>query len=580
MRVVRRAVTVKPDTLAPDLHPVLARVYAARDVRSPAELDHSLHRLHCYREFSGMAAAVDLLAEALRAGERILVLADFDADGATSCAVAVRGLRLLGARAVDYLVPNRFQFGYGLTPEIVAVAAQRRPHLIITVDNGISSVDGVAAAKRHGMKVLVTDHHLPRADACLPDADAIVNPNLPGDPFPSKCLAGVGVMFYVLAALRAHLRERGWFARRGLPEPNLAQLLDLVALGTVADVVVLDHNNRILVAQGLARMRTGRCHTGLQALLRVAGRDARRAVAADLAFAVAPRLNAAGRLTDMRLGVECLLSDDAGAAARMAGRLDALNRERRAIESQMQEQAMAELERLAPSEHGQLPFGLCLFDETWHQGVIGIVAARVREHVHRPVIAFAPQDENELKGSARSVPGLHVRDVLDAIAARHPGLIARFGGHAQAAGLSLARSNLDVFRSAFDTEVRHLLCEDDLQGVLHSDGSLAPEQMTLGFAETLRAAGPWGHGFPEPLFDDEFEILNSRVVGERHWKLELGVADSARRIEAIAFNAVPKEPSLTDVRRVHAAYRLDVNVYRGARSPQLVIEHMDPLARR
>ncbi len=577
MRVIRRAVAVDPQTLSVNLHPVLARVYAARNVRCVSELDHSLQCLHPYADLSGIDAAVDLLEEALRAQERILVVADFDADGATSCAVAVRGLRLLGARDVGYLIPNRFEYGYGLTPEIVEVAAGRAPHLLITVDNGISSVEGAAAAARCGIKVLVTDHHLPRADGRLPHAEAIVNPNLPGDMFPSKSLAGVGVIFYVLAALRARLRERGWFARTRTPEPNLAQLLDLVALGTVADVVALDRNNRILVAQGLARIRQGRAQPGVKALLHVAGRDARRAVAADLAYAVAPRLNAAGRLTDMGLGVECLLADDGGAAMRMARKLDELNRERRVIEAKMQTEAMARVDTLSLHGTEGLPFGLCLFEESWHQGVIGIVASRVRERVHRPVIAFASQDGTELKGSARSVPGLHVRDVLDAVAARHPGLIRRFGGHAMAAGLTLARGDLEAFRAAFDAEVRRLLTADDLRGFVHSDGSLAPEHLTLGMAETLRAAGPWGQGFPEPVFDDEFEVVKARVVGDRHWKLRLGMPGRNAPVEAIAFNAVDDGPALGDVQRLHAAYRLDVNLFRGARSAQLVLEHIEAL---
>lgn len=579
MHVVRRALGVDPQVLAPNLHPVLARVYAARNVRCASELDHSLQRLHRYADLSGIETAVDLLEEALRARERILVVADFDADGATSCAVAVRGLRLLGGRDVDYVIPNRFEYGYGLTPEIVEVAARRAPHLLVTVDNGVSSIEGAAAAASRGIRVLVTDHHLPRADGRLPEAEAIVNPNLPGDGFPSKSLAGVGVIFYVLAALRARLRERGWFSPAGVPEPSLGRLLDLVALGTVADVVDLDQNNRILVAQGLARIREGRCHCGIQALLRVAGRDAGRAVASDLAFAVAPRLNAAGRLSDMRLGVECLLTDDAGAARRMAERLDALNRERRAIETRMQGDAMAWLAGLPPDGEGALPFGLCLFEEDWHQGVIGIVAARVRERVHRPVIAFAPQDALELKGSARSVPGLHIRDVLEGIAARHPGLIRRFGGHAAAAGLSLARADLAAFRAAFDAQVRAVLSEDDLQGILYSDGPLAPEHFTVALAETLRAAGPWGQGFPEPLFDGEFEVMRARVVADRHWKLELAPPRGAARVEAIAFNAAAAGLRLEDARCVRAAYRLDVNLYRGARSPQLIIEHLEAIAR-
>jgi single-stranded-DNA-specific exonuclease len=469
-------------------------------------------------------------------------------------------------------VPNRFDFGYGLTPELIAVAAPLSPDLIITVDNGISSLEGVEAARRLGIRVLITDHHLP--GAILPAADAIVNPNLTADPFPSKSLAGVGVIFYVILALRARLREDGWFAQVGLPEPNLAHLLDLVALGTVADVVPLDRNNRILVAQGLARMRAQQCCAGVAALARVAGRSLARLSAQDLGFALAPRLNAAGRLEDMSHGIACLLSDNEDEALALAVRLDELNRERRSIEDHMHEQALQHLtSRLQHQD--TLPFGLCLFEAQWHQGVIGILAARVRERFHRPVIAFALANETEIKGSARSVPNLHIRDALAAIAAREPQLIAKFGGHAMAAGLSLKKEHFEAFSAAFDAEVRHHLRQEDLQGVIYSDGELLPRELTLEVAEVLQAAGPWGQGFPEPVFDGLFNVADARTVAERHLRLTLQCTGGSRVIPAIAFNT-PIEPWLQNGRPVHIAYRLDMNEYQGLKSPQLVVEHIEP----
>ena len=567
-RIVRRPTAVAS---LPDLHPVLARVYAARHVAHRAELDHSLEQLLPPSHLLGIDRAVALLAAAIRAGQRLLIVADFDADGATSCALAVRALRAMGARDVRYVVPNRFEYGYGLTPEIVAVAAGQQPDVLITVDNGISSIEGVQAAKARGLQVLITDHHLPGAD--LPVADAIVNPNQPGDTFASKNLAGVGTIFYVMLALRARLRTDGWFAAQSIVEPNLARLLDLVALGTVADVVPLDHNNRILVAQGLKRINQGQACPGILALLQIAGRKPGRLAASDLGFVVAPRLNAAGRLTDMSLGIECLLTDSEARAREIAQELDRLNRERRAIESEMQAQAMEVVSRLHLDE-GSLPHGLCLFDESWHQGVIGILAARVRERVHRPVIAFAPVNETEIKGSARSVPGLHIRDVLDAVAARHPGLVSKFGGHAMAAGLSLARHDFDAFRTAFAAEVSRHLDQDDLHAEIHSDGELSEHDFTLELAHHLRAAGPWGQGFPEPLFDGEFEVVDRRAVGGKHVKLVLRVAPGTPPIEAIAFRAL-ESGTLPAWARVRAAFRLDVNEYQGSRSLQLVIEHLE-----
>ncbi len=569
-RIICRRPVTGTDTLPAHLHPVLQRIYRARAVSTPAELEHGLDKLLPPGQLLGMDRAVALLAGALHARNRILVVADFDADGATSCALVVRALRAMGAADVRYVVPNRFEYGYGLTPEIVALAAKQQPDLLITVDNGIASVEGVETAHTLGMQVLITDHHLPGAS--LPAAEAIVNPNQPGDNFQSKAMAGVGVAFYVMLALRAYLREKEWFKQQGIVEPNLAQFLDLVALGTVADVVPLDHNNRILAAQGLARLNADQGCAGIRALLAVSGRMPGRLTASDLGFCVAPRLNAAGRIEDMSLGIECLLTDDDTAALAMARQLDTLNRERRAIEADMQQQALAAVRELHLDEAG-LPRGLCLYDESWHQGVIGLVASRIKERVHRPVIAFAPANDQELKGSARSVPGLHIRDALDNIAAREPALLAKFGGHAMAAGLTLARANFEAFARAFDEEVGRWLSEDDLRGRIYTDGELEAGDFSLELAEALRAAGPWGQGFPEPVFDGCFDILDRRIVGEKHLKLTLR-AGNPRPISAIAFHAV-ETPS--DWTRIRAAYRLDVNEYQGNRSLQLVLEHLEPV---
>ncbi|WKN20906.1 single-stranded-DNA-specific exonuclease RecJ [Azotobacter vinelandii] len=551
-----------------DLPPLLTRLYAARGVQSAAELDKGLAQLLPYRRLKGIEAAVALLVEALRERRRILFVGDFDADGATASTVGVLGLRLLGAAHVDYLVPNRFEYGYGLTPEIVAVALERRPELLVTVDNGISSLDGVAAAKAAGLQVLVTDHHLPGHE--LPAADAIVNPNQPGCDFPSKALAGVGVIFYVLLALRARLRELGWFAGRS--EPNLAELLDLVALGSVADVVPLDANNRILVHQGLARIRAGRARPGLRALLGVAGRDPRRITSTDLGFILGPRLNAAGRLDDMSLGIECLLCEDEELAREMAVQLDQLNQDRKAIEQGMQREALAQLRELPVEE---LPFGLCLFEPDWHQGVIGILASRLKERYHRPAIAFADAGDDLLKGSARSVPGFHIRDALDAVAARQPGLISKFGGHAMAAGLSLPRENFAAFAAAFDAEVRRQLRADDLNGRLLSDGPLGIAEFHLDLARALRQAGPWGQHFPEPLFHGTFQLVQQRLVGERHLKLVVRSECGVLQLDAIAFNIDREQWPNPAVRWAELAYRLDVNEYRGQESVQLVVVHIE-----
>jgi len=570
-----------PDAASPlpeagDLHPVLAGIFRRRGVCSLRELDYSLKNLAPLGTLKGIGKAAAVLEEALRERRSILIVGDFDADGATSTALGVRALRALGAARVGYLVPNRFEYGYGLTPEIVAVAAEWKPGLIVTVDNGISSVAGVETARSHGIPVLITDHHLPGER--LPEAVAIVNPNQPGDAFPSKNLAGVGVIFYLMLALRARLREAGWFRQRGIEEPNLAELLDLVALGTVADVVPLDYNNRILVAQGLARIRGGHCCPGIRALLEVAGRKQTALVASDLGFAVGPRLNAAGRLEDMSLGIECLLADSLEEAGPLAVRLDELNRERRAIESEMKSEALALVERLPLDEGVELPVGLCLYSETWHQGVIGILASRIKERFHRPVIAFAPGDGEEIKGSARSVPGLHIRDALDAVAARYPNLLRKFGGHAMAAGLTLHRKDLASFRRAFDEEVRRHLTKADLCGQIHSDGELSPEDLSLELAEAIQRSGPWGQGFPEPVFDGVFDVLQRRVVGERHLKLLLRIPECERPFDAIAFNVTDSDWP-TDVMQVQVAYRLEVNEYQGRRSLQLMLEHVEPLVR-
>lgn len=572
-KIVRRPLQASHD-LPPTLHPVLQRIYAARNILTAKDLDRSLQHLPRVDSLRGLKAAVEILYAALCQQQRILVLADFDVDGATSCATAVRALRLLGAKDVTYLVPNRFEYGYGLTPEIVAVAQRQDPAVIMTVDNGISSIEGVAAAVQAGIQVVITDHHLP--GAVLPQANAIVNPNQVGCEFPSKNLAGVGVVFYVMLALRAHLRHVGWFDAQAIAEPNLGALLDLVALGTVADVVPFDAVNRTLVAQGVARIRQGNCNAGIRALLDVAGRKAHSLVAQDLGFAVGPRLNAAGRLTDMALGIECLLTDDAQEAAAMAARLDVLNQERREIESQMQEQALVNLAamELEPT-HSGLPNSICLFDHTWHQGVIGILASRIKDRFHRPAIVFAQHSPTEIKGSARSVAGLHIRDALDAVAAHNPGLLSKFGGHAMAAGLTLKLEDFAAFRSAFDLEVSRYLNALDLHGLVYSDGELSHDDLCLELAEALRNGGPWGQGFPEPAFDGVFNLLNLRVVGEKHLKLTLKHHQGTRAIDAIGFNMLESTPP-RDSSRLHLVYRLDVNEYRGERSPQLIIEYIAP----
>ncbi len=562
-RIVTRSVpqTAFETLLAAGVHPVLARVYAARGVSARQQLDTSFNGLAPVDRLKNCVAMAQLLADAIAAGQRLLIVADYDADGATACALGMIALQSLGAQ-VEYLVPNRFEYGYGLTPEIVALAAARRPDFLITVDNGIASIDGVEAARKLGIRVLITDHHLPAAQ--LPAAACIVNPNQPGCDFPSRNLAGVGVMFYVLLALRAELRARGGVD--GRDEPNHADLLDLVALGTVADVVRLDDNNRILVDQGLKRIRAGRARRGIAALLRVAGRDPARVSAYDLGFVLGPRLNAAGRLTDMSVGIECLLARDSGRAAELAAQLDALNRERRDIEAGMQETALALMERIAPADS----YSLSLYDESWHQGVVGILAARLRERFNRPVIAFAPGGDGKAKGSGRSIPGLHLRDALDLVSKRHPGLILGFGGHAAAAGLTVRSADMAAFENAFELTVRELLTPADLERVIETDGGLEPEDVTLPFAELL-AAQVWGQGFAPPSFFDDFEVTEQKIVGGRHLKLRLRRKPAEPAFNAIVFGRDAPLPS-----RVSAVYRVQVNEFNGMRSVQLVLDHCQP----
>ncbi|WP_428348654.1 single-stranded-DNA-specific exonuclease RecJ [Methylonatrum kenyense] len=558
------------------ISPLAARILAGRGVRDAADLDLGLQRLHPATELGGLDRAVALLATAVERDQRIVVVGDFDADGATSCALTLLALRAMGHRSASYIVPNRFSGGYGLSPAIADHAHEQGAELLLTVDNGVSSIDGVARARALGLRVIVTDHHLPPPR--LPDADAMVNPNLVGDGFPSKNLAGVGVIFYVLAGLRSALREAGWFGPQR-PQPSMADWLDLVALGTVADVVPLDRNNRVLVEQGLRRIRAGRARPGVLALLEVAGRDPSRVTAADLGFAVGPRLNAAGRLEDMAIGIECLLSDDSRQAAGKAAELDELNRQRRSIEQDMESDALAALEKLERVQfEASPPAGFCLFDPAWHQGVIGILASRLRERFHRPVIAFALAEDG-LKGSARSIPGLHIRDLLERINAGNPGLIAKFGGHAAAAGLSLAMSDLERFRQAFLEHAEESLEPEMLNQDLLTDGSLAADQLSLGTVESLHALGPWGKGFPEPSFDGRFEILQRRVVGGRHLRLDLRPSPPvghAAPVEAIAFRALDRGWDQCG-RHVQLVYRPDINRWQGRRRLQLIVEHMQPV---
>lgn len=548
------------------VHPLLARLYAARGIQRAEELDTQLATLlppQGDMGLKGIDKASRLLADAIAAQQRILIVADYDCDGATACAVGIRALRAFGAK-VDYLVPNRFETGYGLSPEVARLAAAMQPDLLVTVDNGIASVAGVAEAQRLGMRVIVTDHHLPGDE--LPSAEAIVNPNQPGCGFASKSIAGVGVMFYVMLALRAELRRRGAFTDR--QEPNLAELLDLVALGTVADVVTLDRNNRIFVAQGLARIRQRRMQPGVAALLQVAGREPARAGTFDLGFAVGPRLNAAGRLADMSIGIECLITDDRARALNIAQELDTINHERRAIEADMREAANIQLDTIDAGTRASLT----LFDPAWHQGVIGILAGRVKEQLHRPTVVFARSQEDEadgeLRGSGRSIPGLHLRDALDLVAKRHPKLLKKFGGHAAAAGMTLLERDLPIFEQAFETVARELLAPAQLTRTLETDGALESGYFSLMPARLLQEA-VWGQGFPAPLFADEFTVIQQRLLKDKHLKLSL--QHGKGKIDAIRFNHAESAPD-----RIRAAFRVDINEWQGESKVQLVIEHFEP----
>ncbi|MBT7720117.1 MAG: single-stranded-DNA-specific exonuclease RecJ, partial [Halieaceae bacterium] len=555
------------------LHPLLARVYYGRGVRSSQGLDLGLTHLLPPAQLLNAERAAKMLADALAEQQRILIVGDYDADGATSTALALDALKSFGATQVSYLVPNRFEYGYGLTREIVELALEQgKPDIIITVDNGISSIDGIATAREQGINTLITDHHL--AGHQLPDADVIVNPNQPGCNFPSKNLAGVGVIFYIMMALRSELRNRDWFADR--TEPNLGRLTDLVALGTVADVVPLDRNNRILVAAGLQRIRAGQARPGIIALLEVASRPLRGVVASDLGFAVGPRINAAGRLDDISVGIECLLQDDPSAARRLASELHQKNQDRRQIEQGMQDQALQLLDELALDEVG-VPVAMTLYQGDWHQGVIGILASRIKDRLHRPTIVFADGDESEIKGSARSINGIHIRDILDAVATRHPGMILKFGGHAMAAGLTIPRELYRDFNTAFIAEVERHAKDVELQAVVESDGELGAGDFALDLANELRFAGPWGQHFPEPVFDGHFKIVQQRLVGDKHLKLVLSLKDSQQIIDAIAFNVDLDVWPDESVLEVEVAYRLEVNEFRGKRSVQLMVEYLRAL---
>ncbi len=566
------------DSLAPfagagsELPPILQRIYASRGVETEVDLKYDFTHL-LKPEMKGLDEALTLLVFALENNQKILILGDFDADGATSTAFSVRCLKSLGHLNVEYLVPNRFEYGYGLTPEIVDVASELKPDLIVTVDNGISSIQGVEHAHSLGIKVLVTDHHLPGRE--LPKADAIVNPNQDGCNFSSKAAAGVGVIFYVMSALRARLRAGSWFSELR-PEPNFAKFLDLVALGTVADVVPLDVNNRILVFQGLKRMRAGLACPGINAILQVAGKTLSQLQASDLGFAVGPRLNAAGRLDDMALGIRCLLADTDSEAMAIAQELDDLNKERRAIEGSMQVEALVALESMGDTLNGDLPNGVCLYRDDWHQGVIGILASRIKDKLHRPVIVFAESSEDEIKGSGRSIQGVHMRDVLDEIATSNPGLLSKFGGHAMAAGLSLEKNKRDVFTREFDRVVTQHVGEMGLQPIVETDGALGVQEFSMALADQLQQAGPWGQAFPEPTFDGEFWLESQKIVGEKHLKLVLAPIDDRQNpIDAIAFNVDVTQWPNHNCQKVRVVYKLSINEFRGRRTLQLMVDYLE-----
>lgn len=579
MKILRRQIPNESAALdgVPEF---LRRIYLARGVESNSELNLVLSELCSPSSMKGIDDAVSLLIEAIKNNWRILIVGDFDCDGATSTALAVLVLRRLGAKFVDYIVPNRFEFGYGLTPEIVDFAhVNKSPQLIVTVDNGIASIDGVERAKKLGIKVLITDHHLP--GDTHPNADAVVNPNQIKCRFPSKAAAGVGVIFYVLTCLRSALRENAWFKQSGIAPVNMSAYLDLVAVGTIADLVPLDKNNRILVSQGIQRIRSGLCRPGIKALMVVAGKKYESVKSSDMGFIIGPRLNAAGRLDDMSIGIECLLAETESEAIALATRLDQLNVQRKQIESEMKHDAEANIQKVLSKVSDQeqsLPWwGVSLYEPHWHQGVIGILASRVKEKFHRPVIAFAPEtddpDCNVLKGSARSIPGLHMRDALDLVSKKYPELIHKFGGHAMAAGLSLSTSNFDDFRVAFDNIVRELLTKSDLEEVLFTDGELDEQTCSLSHIELLSEAGPWGQKFPEPCFDNVFRIINSRILKEKHLKLVLQFEGGVELYDAIQFNSEWVDRDLPDSARI--VFRPDINEFRGRRSVQLMIDYIE-----
>nr|WP_261822058.1 single-stranded-DNA-specific exonuclease RecJ [Pragia fontium] len=568
---LRRRPQVDSSALPSSLSPLLRHLYASRGVTDASQLEKGAKALLGYQQLDGIPQGVDLLVSALKEHRQIVIVGDFDADGATSTALSVLALRSMGFTRVSYLVPNRFEDGYGLSPEVVEQAASLGAELIVTVDNGISSHAGVDRAHDKGIQVLVTDHHLP--GETLPAADAMINPNLNGCEFPSKSMAGVGVAFYLMLALRARLRQEKWFEQQGIAEPNLAELLDLVALGTVADVVALDANNRILVYQGLNRIRAGQCRPGIRALLEVSKRDARQLTANDMGFSLGPRLNAAGRLDNMSIGVELLLCDDMVEARAMASDLDALNHTRREIEAGMQVEALTLCEQLEKSAEA-LPYGLAMYHPEWHQGVVGILASRIKERFYRPVIAFAPAGDGILKGSGRSIAGLHLRDALERLDTIHPGLILRFGGHAMAAGLSIEESRFDEFQRCFAELIGEWLEPSALEGVIWSDGELENAMLTLETAEQLRDGGPWGQAFPEPVFDGEFKILQQRLVGERHLKVTVEPVGGGALLDGIAFNIDTTQWPDASIKQATIAYKLDINEFRGNRSVQLMIQHL------
>jgi single-stranded-DNA-specific exonuclease len=571
-REIRRRTESPGCRLPASMHPVLRRVYAARGVGTADELELGLRNLLPVSLLEGIEEAVDLLLGHLERGSRVLIVGDYDADGATSSALILRQLRRLGYPGVGFRVPDRMRHGYGLTAALVAEIGAEPPALIVTVDNGVAAHGGIEAARKLGIEVLVTDHHLPGPE--LPRCSVMVNPNLAGSAFPSKSLAGVGVAFYLMAALTRRVESL-----RGLRQPAAADLLDLVALGTVADVVRLDRNNRILVDEGIKRIRAGRCCAGILALAEVSGRDPRTVSARDLGFSLAPRLNAAGRIDDMTVGIRCLATDEPAEARAIAAQLHQLNQERRGIEEKMRAEALDMLRRVR-IEEGSLPAGVALLDDGWHPGVVGLVASRMKDRVHRPVAAFAPADGDELRGSVRSVEGVHVRDVLEAIDAREPGLIVRFGGHAMAAGLTLPRNHFRRFANAFAEEVGRWLSEDQMRGVIESDGELSAAEINLETAVAVRDGGPWGQGFPEPLFDGVFHVVECRVVGQRHLKFWARPGGEGQPVEAIAFGyyADPAAPRVEAGSRLRLAYRLDTSDFGGRLKPEIKAESVEPLA--